>query len=100
MCVPIDDDVNAPRLGWAQADRPARLRLVCDDYGLDRRGRARLLECLDESIARGGEFVRRRVDAGEVAFIEMWDAMGGQERFDRRRRWWVEARVDFERAVR
>lgn len=100
MCVPIDDDESAVRLGWMKADRPARLRIVCDKYGLDGPGRARLLSCLDESIARGGEFVRRRVEAGEVAFIEMWESMGGQERFDRRRRWWADARIDFERAVR
>ena len=100
MCVPIDDDESAARLGWARADRPARLRVVCDEYGLDNGGRARLLDCLAESIARGGEFVRRRVEAGEAAFIEMWDAMGGQERFDRRRRWWAHARADFELALR
>ena len=41
MCVPIDDDVNAARLGWEPADRPARLRLVADAYGLDAAGRAR-----------------------------------------------------------
>lgn len=100
MCVPIDEDVNASRLGWARVDRPARLRLVCDEYGLDDPGRARLIVCLDESIARGGEFVRRRVEAGEVAFIEMWEAMGGEERFDRRRRWWQDALVDFLEALR
>lgn len=56
-------------------------------------GRARLAACLDESIARGGEFVRRRVEAGEAAFIDMWESLGGQERFDRRRRRWrAEAR--------
>ena len=47
-----------------------------------------VLDCLSDAIARGGEFVRRRVEAGEVAFIEMWNNMGGQERFDRRRQWW------------
>jgi thiamine kinase-like enzyme len=99
MCVPIDDDANAARLGWVRTDRPSRLRLVCDEYGLDEPGRERLLACLDESIARGGEFVRRRVEAGEVAFIEMWEAMGGQERFDRRRRWWAAARIDFEEGL-
>lgn len=100
MCVPIDDEVNAARLGWTPADRPARLRVVCDDYRLDGPGRHQVLRCLDDSIARGGEFVRRRVDAGEVAFIEMWEAMGGQERFDRRRRWWADARPDFDAALR
>jgi aminoglycoside phosphotransferase (APT) family kinase protein len=99
MCVP-DDDASAARLGWSSADRPARLRVVCDEYGLDGPDRSELLACLEESIARGGEFVRRRVDAGEVAFIEMWNAMGGRERFDRRRRWWADARVDFVGALR
>ena len=100
MCLPIDEVEPAARLGWMTADRPSRLRLVCDEYGLDVPGRARLLACLDESIARDGEFVRRHVEAGEVAFIEMWESMGGQERYDRRRRWWAEARVDFEAALR
>ena len=100
MCVPIDEDASSVRLGWASADRPSRLRLVCDQYGLDGPGRARLVDCLDESIARGGEFVRRRVEAGEAVFIEMWESMGGQERFDRRRRWWADARADFEEALR
>jgi hypothetical protein len=100
MCVPIDDDANAARLGWTRADRPARLRFVCDEYGLDETGRARLFDCLAASIARGGEFVRRRVEAGEAAFVEMWEAMGGQERFDRRRRWWTETHVVFAMALR
>ena len=83
-----------------KADRPARLRLVCDEYGLEGLSRARLLACVDESIARDGEFVRRRVEAGEAAFIEMWESMGGQERYDQRRRWWVGARVEFDEALR
>ena len=35
MCIPIDDDTNAARLGWEPSDRPRRLRLVADEYGLD-----------------------------------------------------------------
>lgn len=100
MCVPIDDDVSAARLGWVTADRPARLRLVCDEYGLDRDGRGVVLDCLSRSIQRGGEFVRRRVEAGDAAFIEMWESMGGHERFDRRRRWWSTHRRDFADALR
>lgn len=95
MCVPIDDDVNSSKLGWTPAHRPARLRLVCDSYGLDEPGRAELLGCLSDAVERGGEFVRRRVEAGEAAFIAMWNDMGGQERFDRRRRWWSECFDDF-----
>lgn len=90
MCVPIDDDTSAARVGWEPADRPARLRLVADTYGLDAAGRTDLLAELSGSIARGGEFVRRQVEAGHPAFVAMWEAMGGMERFDRRRRWWAE----------
>jgi hypothetical protein len=86
MCVLIDDDINAARLGWESNDRSARLRLVCDGYGLDQDGRGVVIDCLVQSIERGGEFVRRRVEAGEAPFIEMRESMGGQERFDRRRR--------------
>ena len=95
MCVPIDDPLSATRLGWAAAEPPARLRLVCDAYGLDATGRHELMACLDESIARGGEFVRRHVEAGEQGFIDMWNAMGGMERFDRRRSWWAGVREEF-----
>jgi hypothetical protein len=100
MCVPIDDDVNAVRLGWHAPDRPARLRLVADSYGLDVRGRIELLEALNGTIDRGGAFVRTRVEAGDPNFIAMWNDMGGMERFDRRRRWWAEHRDEFARALR
>ncbi len=99
MCVPVDDDGNAARLGWLDADRPARLRLVADAYGLDVDGRAEMLACLDDAVARGGEFVLRHVEAGDPGFVAMWQEMGGMERFDRRRRWWASARSSFERAL-
>lgn len=100
MCVPVDDDVSAARVGWHESDRAARLRLVADTYGLDARGRLALIEILDDSVRRGGAFVRRRVDAGDPNFIAMWSAMGGIERFDRRRRWWAEHRDLFVEAMR
>ena len=93
MCVPIDDDVNAGKLGWVEPDRPARLRLVADAYGLDRVGRAEMVDFLGATIAQGGAFVRRRVEAGDVNFIKMWDEMGGAERFARRERWWDQHRA-------
>jgi hypothetical protein len=100
MCVPIDDDINAARLGWQPADRPARLRLVTDAYGLDRMSRRELLAILSDTIvSAGGEFVRRRVDAGDPNFIKMWNEMGGKDRFDRRRRWWVEHQNRFQNAL-
>lgn len=99
MCIPLDDDTNATRLGWEPADRPARLRVIADAYGLDAAGRSELLACIDHGIAHTGEFVRRHVDAGEPAFIEMWQAMGGDERFTRRRAWWASARPSFVTAL-
>ncbi len=99
MCVPVDDPVSAARLGWEDVDRAGRLRLVADTYGLDGDGRTELLLILDDTIARGGEFVRRRVDAGDPGFVEMWTAMGGMERFDRRRSWWADQRDRFARAM-
>lgn len=99
MCVPIDDEINASRLGWELADRPARLRLVADAYGLDAVARRELVDILADSIARGGEFVRRRVQAGDPNFIAMWDAMGGMERFDRRRHWWTAHQDRFRTAL-
>jgi hypothetical protein len=100
MCVPIDDDVNKARLGWLPgADLPNRLRLVADAYGLDAGGRSELLAALDDGITRGGEFVLRRVEAGDRPFVEMWESMGGMARFDRRRAWWADQRPRFEAAL-
>jgi hypothetical protein len=99
MCVPVEPDQDAARSGRGGLDPAARLRVVADAYGLDGAGRTALLAALADGIERGGEFVRRRVDAGEPAFIEMWNSMGGQERFDRRRRWFDENRDRFGAAM-
>jgi hypothetical protein len=95
MCVPIDDDESAALLGWDHPDRPSRLRLVCDRYGLGRQGRHELLEILDDAMAHSGEFVKRHADLGEPGFVLMWEWMGGQERWDRRKRWWAADRPAF-----
>ena len=92
MCVPIDDDLSAGRLGFGVVDRPVRLRLVADTYGLDGDGRHELIEHLDRSMRSGGAFVQRRVDAGDPNFIRMLEEMGGMERYERRLRWWEESR--------
>lgn len=88
LCVPIDDDLDQARLGWRPADRPARLRLVADAYGLDPNGRAELLGAMDDAIARVEAAVRRSVDAGDANALAMWNRTGGGERYARRRRWW------------
>ena len=99
MCVPTDDDKVAAQLGWDPADRPHRLAVIADAYGLDGDRRAELLVCLDSTIARGGEFVARRVEAGEQAFVEMWESMGGMARFDARRAYWAANRRCFAEAL-
>lgn len=58
-----------------------------------------LLRLIDRATDRGGEFVRRRVEVGDPGFVQMWAAMGGQARFDRRRRWWSEHRRQFEKQL-
>ena len=100
MCVPVDDPTSAAGLGWHEADKPARLRVVADAYGLSEQERLEFHAVLGATIDSGGEFVRRRVEAGDRNFIQMWDQIGGMERFDRRRRWWDERAADFAAALR
>lgn len=94
LCVPIDSPEDAVRSGRGDLDPFRRLRLVADAYGLAR-GRAELIDVLGEQIARGGAFVQRRVDAGEEAFIAMWNANGGAERYERRRQWFARHKKRF-----
>jgi hypothetical protein len=100
LCVPIDDEETRAMLGWMPADRPARLRLVADTYGLDGAERSLLLDLLSVSMARARTFVQGRVEGGDPNFRLMWDFMGGAERFDRRDRWWAEHRAQFAAALR
>jgi hypothetical protein len=90
LCVPIEDDVDQTRLGWRPADRPARLRLVADAYGLDRDGRAELLAAIADAIDRIEAAVRRSVDAGDPNAVATLERTGGMEKYDRRRRWWTD----------
>ena len=86
MCVPIDTSEDPARFGRGGLDAFSRLRLVADAYGLapDRHA---FFETIEGTIARGGTFVQAKVDAGDEAFIEMWNTMGGAARFQRRREW-------------
>jgi aminoglycoside phosphotransferase (APT) family kinase protein len=99
LCVPIEDDVDQARLGWSPVDRPARLRLVADAYGLDRDGRAELLTAMDDAIDRIEAAVRRSVDAGDPNTVEMVNRTGGMEKYIRRRRWWMDHHDRFAAAL-
>ena len=86
MCVPLDTPEDAAVWGRRNLDPFRRLRLVADAYGLPP-DREPFLQVLGESIASGGKFVERRVQAGEPAFVEMWNKMGGRARYERRCHW-------------
>lgn len=100
LCVPIEDDFDQARIGWRPADRPARLRLVADAYGLDRDGRTELLDAMDDAIDRIEAAFRRSVDAGDPNAIAILTRTGSIEKFDRRRRWWTDHRDQFAAALR
>jgi aminoglycoside phosphotransferase (APT) family kinase protein len=98
MCVPLDTAEDAAVWGRRLSDPFRRLRLVADSYGLPP-GREELVQIIEETLANGGEFVRRRVERGEPAFVEMWERMGGQARYDRRRYWFARHRDHFVEAL-
>jgi hypothetical protein len=99
LCVPIEDEFDQTRMGWLPADRPTRLRLVADAYGLDRDGRAELLPAMNDAIDCVESAVRRRVTAGDPTYVDMWNRTGGDERYARRRRWWVVHHDEFAAAL-
>ncbi|MDQ2678642.1 MAG: phosphotransferase [Actinomycetota bacterium] len=99
MCAPIETDEDAARTGRGGLDPVTRLAVVADAYGLEGADRIELLDVLDEQFERGGEFVRRRMARGEQAFVDMWHATGGAERYLRRRRWFAAERGRFEEAL-
>ncbi|MEQ4207304.1 phosphotransferase [Actinopolymorpha sp. B9G3] len=99
LCVPIEDDFDQDRIGWRPADRPARLRLVADAYGLDRDGRVELLAAMNDALARIEAAARRSIDAGDPNAVAMLNRTGGIEKYDRRRRWWAAHHDQFAAAL-
>ena len=99
LCVPIEDDFDQARNGWRPADRPARLRLVADAYGLDRHGRSELLTVMDDAIDRIEAAARRSVADADPNAVAMLNRTGGIEKYDRRRRWWTDHHDDFAAAL-
>ena len=100
LCVPIDNDFDQARLGWQPADRPERLRLVADAYGLGRDGRRELLTAIEDALTRAEKFIESRVESGDPNFVEMWNRTDGAERYHRRRRWWNDNHHLFVAALR
>jgi hypothetical protein len=100
LCVPIEDDFDQARMGWRPAERPARLRVVADAYGLDRDSRPELLSALDDAIDRIETTARRRIDTADPNAVAMLKSTGGIEKYDRRRRWWTDHHDEFAAALR
>jgi hypothetical protein len=94
MCVPLDTPEDAAVWGRVGLDPFRRLRIVADSYGLAP-GRGELLRIIEEMMGGGGEFVRRRVEEGQPAFVEMWEKMGGAARYERRAAWFAKHRARF-----
>jgi hypothetical protein len=99
MCVPIEPPVDAAKIGWHPVDRPARLRIVADAYGLDAAGRQLLFDALLDTADVAREFVLRRVEAGDPNFAMMYEFFGGAERYDRRRQFWADHKEEFAQAL-
>jgi hypothetical protein len=99
MCVPIEPQVDAAKIGWEPSNHPARLRVVADAYGLDAAGRRQLLDVMPDAIERSISFVLHRVEAGDPNFTLMYEFLGGGDRYDRRRRYWVDHQPDFTAAL-
>jgi hypothetical protein len=98
MCVPLDTPEDAARTGRSGFDPLVRLRVVADAYGLPP-PRTGLVDALERNIRGGDDFLQRRIDRGEQAFITMVADMGGMERYDRRREWFAAHRERFVESV-
>ena len=99
MNVPIDTDEDAALLGRrGPFDPMRRLRVVADAYGLPP-DRTEFLDALADGVQRGGQFLQRRLDEGNVAFHQMVEATGGMAKFDRRRAWFTTHRDRFADAL-
>jgi len=99
MNVPMDTDDDAVLLGRTPPFDPfRRLRIVADAYGLPP-DRHELLDAVADGVARGGQFLQRRLDEGNEAFIRMVAESGGMAKFDRRRAWFAATRERFADAL-
>jgi hypothetical protein len=97
LWVPLCSDERAAGDGWnLPLDRVARLRLLCDAYGLDGPGRAALLPTVHTNALFFYRSHKTWGEAGVPGFAEMWrDGSGDSILADRA---WLEgARADLDR---
>ncbi len=71
--VPLFSDQDSMALGWRNPDRPRRLRLFADAYGLIPRDRRRFVSTIRRRIVDHIEGIRRMAAAGDPAFVRIVD---------------------------
>jgi hypothetical protein len=69
--VPIFSDRDSATLGWGRVNRPLRLRMFADAYGLTPHDRSRLVHTIRKRIVDHVEGIRRMAAAGEPAFVRI-----------------------------
>jgi hypothetical protein len=69
--VPLFSDRDSYTLGWTRPNRPRRLRLFADAYGLIPRDRHRLVRTIRRRIVDHIEGIRRMAAAGDPAFVRI-----------------------------
>jgi hypothetical protein len=69
--VPLFSDRDSLSLGWRHPDRPRRLRLFADAYGLIPRDRHRFVRTIRRRIVDHVEGIRRMAAAGDPAFVRI-----------------------------
>jgi hypothetical protein len=77
----------------ASLDPFTRAAVFCGAYGVSSADRERLLAMWPGMRRAGIAFVRRHVHAGEPAFVEMWEAAGGEEG-ERRNLAWIDRNLE------
>ena len=69
--MPLFSDRDSYTLGWKRPNRPRRLRMFADAYGLTPRDRHRLVRVIRKRIVDHVEGIRRMAAAGEPAFVRI-----------------------------
>lgn len=96
--LPFEAPRFAARLGLGGLDPFRRMRLILDAYGPGPDGQT-VVQIIDQKIAAGAAFVKRRVAAGDPVFTRLWSQKEYRARYRWRRSWFVWNRRRFLDAV-
>jgi aminoglycoside phosphotransferase (APT) family kinase protein len=76
--------------GMEDLDPLHRLGVLARAYGLEAADYAEFVDTLIESRRHADQFLRRRLAAGEPAFVQAWKPLGGQHALDGILTWFIE----------